>query len=150
MLTGKKPNLSKMRTFGSPCYASKQDKKKLDSRCEKGIFVGNDKNSPAYLVFYPNTDKIVKNKLVKFSTKSVIESHTQTEQVTDDENFNFRRAVNYLPKVEKVNVIPKDSQESKTECDMGNVQILQLSDACDEGQSSRSNLCPQTERRHPQ
>lgn len=37
MLTRKKPDLSKMKTFGSECYAYKYDKKKLDSRCENGI-----------------------------------------------------------------------------------------------------------------
>lgn len=52
VLTGKKPDLSKMRVFGSECFAYKYDKKKLDTRCEKGVFVGYDKNSPAFLVFY--------------------------------------------------------------------------------------------------
>ena len=143
MLTGKKPNLSKMRTFGSPCYAYKQDNKKLDPRCEKGIFVGYDKNSPAYLVFYPNTGKVVKNRLVKFLTKSVIESHTQTDQGIGDENVNVRRAINHLPEVEKVKETPKDSQENKTECEMGNIQT-------GEGQSSQSTSYPQRERRPPQ
>ena len=53
MLTGKKPNLSRMRVFGSVCYTYKHDKKKLDSRCEKGVFIGYDKYRPAYLVYYP-------------------------------------------------------------------------------------------------
>lgn len=34
-LTGRKPDLLKMKVFGSACYAYKQDKKKLDERCEK-------------------------------------------------------------------------------------------------------------------
>lgn len=57
VFTGKTPNLSNMKIFGSECYAYKQDKKKLDSRCEKGIFVGYDKYSPAYNVYYPETRK---------------------------------------------------------------------------------------------
>jgi len=32
--TGKKPNVSKMHKFGSVCYTYKQDKGKLDSRCD--------------------------------------------------------------------------------------------------------------------
>ena len=55
MLTGKQPNLAKMQKFGSECYAYRQDKRKLDPRCDKGIFVGYDKNSPAYLVYYPSS-----------------------------------------------------------------------------------------------
>jgi hypothetical protein len=49
-LTNKKPDLSKMHNFGSVCYAFVQNPKKLDDRSEKGIFVGYDKASPAYLV----------------------------------------------------------------------------------------------------
>lgn len=62
MLTGRKPNLSKMNVFGSVCYAYKQEKKRLDSRCEKGIFVGYDKNSPAYLVYNPDTGSVRKHR----------------------------------------------------------------------------------------
>ena len=53
------------------CYAYKQDRKKLDPRCEKGVFVGFDKNSPAHLVYYPHTRKVLKHRLVKFITKNV-------------------------------------------------------------------------------
>ena len=41
--TGSKPNLNKMHIFGMSCYCYVQNKKKLDPRCEKGVFVGNDK-----------------------------------------------------------------------------------------------------------
>lgn len=57
MLTGKKPNVSRMQRFGSVCYTYKQEKGKLDSRCEQGRFVGYDKNSPAYLVYHPDKNK---------------------------------------------------------------------------------------------
>ena len=39
-LTGTKPNLSNMHTFGTVCYAYVQNKTKLDPRAEKGVFVG--------------------------------------------------------------------------------------------------------------
>ncbi|PIK60597.1 hypothetical protein BSL78_02441 [Apostichopus japonicus] len=84
MLTGNQPDLSKMGIFGSECYAYKHDPKKLDSRCEKGIFVGYDKNSPAYLVYHANSGKVSKNRLVKFCKKRGIEKQTQTD-VLDDE-----------------------------------------------------------------
>ena len=56
MLTDKKPNISKMQKFGSVCYTYRQDKGKLDSKCDQGIFVGYDKNSPAYLVIQKQTE----------------------------------------------------------------------------------------------
>ena len=58
MLTGRRPYMSWMQKFGSVCYAYKQDKRKLHSRCDKGIFVGYDKNSPAYMVYYPEIRKV--------------------------------------------------------------------------------------------
>ncbi|GAA6095447.1 ribonuclease inhibitor-like [Tachysurus ichikawai] len=42
---GKKPDVSKMQKFGSTCFAYKQEKGKLDSRCEQGVFIGYDKNT---------------------------------------------------------------------------------------------------------
>jgi transposase InsO family protein len=86
-LTGRRPNLANMRVFGSECYAYEQDKQKLDPRCKKGVFVGFDKGSPAYLVYFPDTGKVLKYRLVKFITKSISEQQTQTEEVT---NVDFR------------------------------------------------------------
>ena len=65
-LTGNKPDLSNMWIFGSECYAYKHNHGKLDSRCEKGVFVGHDTNSPAYLVYYPSTGRVIKHRLVTF------------------------------------------------------------------------------------
>lgn len=78
MLTDKKPNVSTMQKFGSVCYTYKQDKGKLDSRCDQGRFVGYDKNSPAYLVYHPDTEKVQKHRLVKFVNKVTVEKQTQT------------------------------------------------------------------------
>ena len=65
-LIGKQPNLRNMHVFGSKCYAFVQNVRKLDARSQKGIFVGYDKESPAYLVFYPNMNKVEKVRCVKF------------------------------------------------------------------------------------
>lgn len=78
LFTGMKPDVSKLQKFGSMCFAYKQEKGKLDPRCERGIFVGYDKNSPAYLVYYTDTDKVQKHRLVKFTTKIAEEKETQT------------------------------------------------------------------------
>ena len=37
-LTGRRPNLSKMRVFGTECYAYEQNKQNLDPWCKKGFF----------------------------------------------------------------------------------------------------------------
>ena len=93
MMTGRKPNLSKMWIFGSDCYAYKHDHKKLDPRCEKGMFVGYSKNSPAYLVYNAQTGKISKHRLVKFVRKNSTEKLTQT----DEDEFEVQSNSNRKP-----------------------------------------------------
>ena len=88
MLTDKKPNLSTMQKFGSVCYTYKQDKGKLDSRCDQGRFVGYDKNSPAYLVYHPDTDKVQKHRLVKFVSKVTVEKQTQTLEPDQNDHYD--------------------------------------------------------------
>ena len=44
-----------MHIFGTTCFCYVQKKKKLDPHCEKGIFIGYDKQSPAYLMYFPET-----------------------------------------------------------------------------------------------
>ena len=66
-MTGIKPNLSNMHVFGTACFAYIQNAKKLDPRSKEGIFVGYDKKSPAYLVYYPENNKIERVRCVKFS-----------------------------------------------------------------------------------
>ncbi len=114
LITGKKPDLSKMKVFGVECCAYKYDKKKLDTHCKKGIFVGYDKNSPAYLVFYPDTGKVLKNRLVKFVTKSTNECDTQTEEDVYEHFEHGKKAEPQLPKLDMTKVRP---QEIKVECD---------------------------------
>ena len=65
-LTGKKPDLSKLHIFGNVCYAYVQDKKKLDATSKRGIFVGYDKYSPAYFVYFPVERSIRRVRCVKF------------------------------------------------------------------------------------
>ena len=85
-ITGRKPNLSNMRVFGSECYAYQQNKQKLDPRCTKGIFLGYDKGSPAYLVYIPETGKVMKYRVVKFPMiRKGVEQQTQTERPLPDD-----------------------------------------------------------------
>ena len=84
MKTGKKPDLSKMKIFESTCYAYKNLKKK----CEKGIFVGYDRNSLAYLVFYPEDNRVLIYRLIKFIS-NVTNQQTQIYPTDDDDDDYF-------------------------------------------------------------
>lgn len=69
-LTGRRPNISRMQKFGSECFAYKQNKRKLDPGGEQCVFIGYDKNSPAYIVYFPDTKKVQKSRLVTFGLKT--------------------------------------------------------------------------------
>ena len=66
MMTGHKPNLKNMHIFGTVRHAYIQNKK-LEARCERGIFLGYDMESPAYLIYFPGKDDIKQVRCVKFS-----------------------------------------------------------------------------------
>ena len=83
---GRKPDLLKMNIFGSTCYAYKNLKKTLNPKCEKEIFVGYDRNSPAYLVFYPENNRVLKHWLIK-SISNVTNQQTQTYPTDDDDDY---------------------------------------------------------------
>ena len=87
MITGRKPDLSKMNIFGSICYTYK-NLKKLDLKCEKGIFVGYDRNSPACLIFYPESNRVLKRRLIKFIS-NMTNQQTQTYPTDDDYDDYF-------------------------------------------------------------
>ena len=110
-LTGKKCDLAKMHKFGSECYAYIQDKGKLDPRCEKGLFVGHDKGSPAYLVYYPTKGKVQKHRLVKFITKTTCDSETQTQDLGLDTIVNSDKTDTPQPSAQSTDV-QTDSPQS--------------------------------------
>lgn len=124
MLTRKKPNLSRMRIFDSTCFAYGHDKKKLDLRCDKGIFVGYDKNSPSYLVYYADTKKVMKHRLVKFVTKNVVEHETQTDQTITGDDVDKRRDESSMSSTDMTDQSEKDREISQTETsDNQHIQI---------------------------
>ena len=65
--TGNRPNLSKMHVFGTTCFAYVENAKKLDPRSEKGVFVGFDRGSAAYLVYIPTNRVVRRVRCVKFT-----------------------------------------------------------------------------------
>ena len=69
-VTKKRPNIKNMHIFGQTCYAFVNNPKKLDNRSRKGIFVGYDRDSPSYLVYFPEIGQVKKIRDVKFSSQT--------------------------------------------------------------------------------
>ena len=86
-MTGRKPNLSNMQTFGESCFAFNQNPKKLAPRSEKGIFVGYDRDSPAYLIYFPDKEIVKKVRRVKFLDS------TDNEKAQSNDNENEQNIV---------------------------------------------------------
>ena len=51
------------------CVVYEQNKKKLHPKCKKGVFVGFDQYSLAYVIFFSETNKVQKYRLVHFTMK---------------------------------------------------------------------------------
>lgn len=68
MWTGKKPNLSNMRIFGSEVMAQvpKEKRQKWDAKSRKFVFVGYCESSKGYRLLDLNTNKIIKSRDVVF------------------------------------------------------------------------------------
>ena len=105
VLVGRKPDISNMHVFGSTCYSYVQNAKKLDPRSKEGVFVGYDRDTPAYLVYFPTTQKVERVRCVKF--------HELSGGDTDYDEDNFT-----LPKTEKSENetrVDVETEQNKTE-----------------------------------
>ena len=51
---GQQPDVSHLRTFGCTCFLYEEEKKKLDARATKGVFLGYSTNSKVYIVAVPD------------------------------------------------------------------------------------------------
>ena len=77
-----------MNIFGTVCYAYVQEKKKLHPRSEKGLFLGYDKYSPAYFVYFPETHKIKKVRRVVFTNEFLqVSEDVNQADYRDDDNY---------------------------------------------------------------
>ncbi|KAJ7962054.1 Retrovirus-related Pol polyprotein from transposon TNT 1-94 [Quillaja saponaria] len=84
--SGKKPNVSHLRIFGSIAYAHvpDQERSKLDDRSVKYVFIGDDSNSKGYKLYNPRNGKIIVSRDVEFN-----EDETWDWDVQEEENYNF-------------------------------------------------------------
>ena len=109
-LFGFKPAVSHLRIFGSKAYAHipKADRKKLDPKALKCIFVGYGTEFKAYKLFNPMTHKV-------FASRDVI-FHEQIEEGKDDSNSDW-----HIPLLMEENSEENEEQEQKQEEVTGNV-----------------------------
>ena len=115
LLTGKKPNVGRMSVFGTVCYAYVQNTKKLDPRSEKGLFVGYDRDSPAYLVYFKGTGDIKRVRCVKFTNKFDGSKCETDGDIDDCDSIETRPVVQNVPTVSTESDIQSNDLSVSTE-----------------------------------
>lgn len=92
MWCGQKPTLDHLKVFGCDAYAHVPDEKrrKLDTKSEKLMFIGYDKNSTNYRLFNPITRKVIISRNVVFNEKrqsglkpNIVKIELDSDDVTD-------------------------------------------------------------------
>ena len=73
--TGKKPNLSRLHEWGSTAWVKKLNVSKLDSKVEKGRFVGFDDESKGYRIYWPEKKRVSIERDVYFNKDEVLQSN---------------------------------------------------------------------------
>jgi hypothetical protein len=101
--TGRKPNLSGLHEWGSTAWVKKLNASKLDSKVEKGKFVGFDDESKGYRIYWPekkrisierdvyfNKDEVLRSNEVQIEGEWDIPSNSDAPQVPNDPKNNER------------------------------------------------------------
>ena len=85
--SGHKPNVGHLRVFGSIAYAHvpDQQRKKLDDKSKKLIFVGYDDKSKAYRLYNPAENKVVISRDVQFDEENKWEWSQEENSRRNDE-----------------------------------------------------------------
>jgi hypothetical protein len=109
LLTGKKPNVSYFRVFGSKCFilVKRGRKSKFTPKTVEGFLLGYDSNTRAYRVFNKST------RLVEVSCDIVFDetNGSQVEQVDLDELDDEKAPCIALRNMSIGDVCPKESEE---------------------------------------
>ena len=151
LLTGQKPNLSNMHVFGSICYSYiEKHKAKLDPRSKRGMFVGYDKESPAFLVYCPDTRKVMRCRCVKFTDLIEIDDDKKdckeigSDDVGNDDDDDFPDDGSCLINVPQGDVVEVEVPQPSTVGDVPAIQAELVND--EEGGERRY---PRRERNRP-
>ena len=130
-----------MHVFGTVCFAQVQSPKKLDPRNEQGIFIGYDKESPAFFVYFRETGKVRKVRCVKFTDKY--------ENIEPNEDDWFRR------NIPSENDVPQQTNDAERRTDDVPVQEQEQEQEQEQKQEQKpvtkdgNRRYPSRERRKP-
>lgn len=92
MFTGKKPDISHFRIFGSPVYfhVLKEKRNKLGESGKKGIFVGYSENTKGYRVYVADQRDVMINHDVTFDEDMALSQGNNLPTVRSSQQANTR------------------------------------------------------------
>ena len=90
---GKKPNVSHLRAFGTPAYVHTPDanRRKLDAKAIKGIFIGYSETVKAWLVYIPSDHKVITSRDVRFLSEQSHCSSIEAKQDSHPSSLNHEQ-----------------------------------------------------------
>ena len=79
--SGKRPDISQLRIFGSPVYihVTKDARKKLEPTTEVGMFVGYTDTPHNYRVYFPDSHKNIVRRDIKFHEEKTMKCSLERE-----------------------------------------------------------------------
>ncbi len=114
--TGTKPDIKNMNIFGTSCNAYVQDKEKLDPRAKKGTFVGYDKYSPAYFVYFKESKNIKRVRCVTFTNKFEDKDKIPRMISYDNDDGDYHSTIKPVTQREGLEECSIEQNENSTDC----------------------------------
>ena len=109
--TGRKPNLSRILTFSAIVLVKVKDAGKLEPQAVEGHFVGYDKESKGYQIYYPKRHTIIVKRDIFFDKDAAVDLNVIFEGETKFLNPPVNHDAMSAPNT--TNVKPKDSPVSR-------------------------------------
>ncbi|KAL4369603.1 hypothetical protein GQ457_05G026510 [Hibiscus cannabinus] len=135
---GRKPSAKHLRVFGSICYAHipAQKRSKLDSKADRGIFLGYDSQAKGYRIFNLDTRKIMISRDVEFNEDA---SWNWDEEKVEKRNYVLVSNPNDVVSDEPSN---EDDEEANNDNHTPPFSPIQPNDDSGESNNSQNATCP--------
>src|SRR5688500_1038351 len=87
--TGKKPNLNKLRIFGSKVFIKnkKNSLKKLDSKIKEGMFLGYNEDNKTFRIWDIERKEVIFSRDITVKESELIKQIEENKEKTEDEEF---------------------------------------------------------------
>ncbi|CAM8904112.1 unnamed protein product [Rhodiola kirilowii] len=126
---GRKPTVKHFHVFGSTCYilTDREQRQKLDRKCDEGLFLGYSPNSRAYRVYNKRTKTVIEsiNVVIDDAKDSLLRKEPDDDMET--QNTRFKPAQGSVPDA-NFEIVPETVLESAEKDD--DLHMQDTEDTC--------------------